>query len=207
MQCFCCISEIKTNWIDFKNKMFDLVCFSIHQVYARQPGFDRNNLVHWVSKGYLVHLRRGWYAFSEYGDKPDIPEYIADRIYRPSYISLHTALSFYGWVPESVVQITSVTSLKTARFKNEFGEYSYKSVKSDLMFGYTQRLLEDGRAILHATPQKALFDLNLAELKAAVTELLQSVDLREKQKDFEHLLFNRDNSLRILNFLLFIQAL
>ena len=91
------------NWIEFKHKMFDLVCFSIHQVYAWRPGFDRNNLVRWTKKGYLVHLRRGWYAFPEYKDKPEFAEYIAGRIYSPSYISLHSALAFYGLIPESVV--------------------------------------------------------------------------------------------------------
>lgn len=48
---------------------------------------------------------------------------------------------------------------------------------------------------------------NLPELKAAVDKSLQSIDLRQKQKDFEHLLFQRDNSKRILNFRAFIQSL
>ncbi len=48
---------------------------------------------------------------------------------------------------------------------------------------------------------------NLAELKAAVEKSLQTVDLRRKQKDFEHLLFHRDNSRRILHFAEFIHSL
>ena len=44
-----------------------------------------------------------------------------------------------GVVPESVVQFTSVTSLKTASFKNDFGEFSYRSVKPQLMFGVAVR--------------------------------------------------------------------
>ena len=47
----------------------------------------------------------------------------------------------------------------------------------------------------------------LAELKTAVEESLQAVDLRRKQKDFEHLLFHRDNSRRILHFAEFIRSL
>ncbi|MCF8111929.1 MAG: hypothetical protein K9J85_10625 [Desulfobacteraceae bacterium] len=147
------------NWVEFKNKMFDLGCFNIHQVCAWRPGFDRNNLVRWTKKEYLVHLRRGWYAFPEYKVKPDFAEYIAGKIYSPSYISLHSALAFYGLIPESVVQITSVTSLKTASFTNDFGEYTYKSVKRDLMFGYFRRPVADGRATPYATREKALLDL------------------------------------------------
>lgn len=147
------------NWIQFKSRLFDLGCFSIHQVYAWQPGFDRNNFVRWTRNGYLVRLRQGLYAFPEYRDKPDMAAYFAGRIYKPSYISLHSALAFYGLIPEAVSQITSVTSLKTAAFKNSFGEYSYKSVREDLMFGYVLRPLANGRATAYATREKALLDL------------------------------------------------
>ncbi len=48
---------------------------------------------------------------------------------------------------------------------------------------------------------------NLAELKAAVEKSLQAVDLRQKQKDFEHLFLHRDHSRRILHFAEFIRSL
>lgn len=48
---------------------------------------------------------------------------------------------------------------------------------------------------------------DLPELKAAVETSLQAVDLSQKRKDFEHLLFHRDNSQRILHFHEFIQSL
>lgn len=147
------------NWINFKKTMFDLACFSVHQVFLWQPGFDRNNLVNWTKKGYLLRLRRGYYTFPEYLDKPGYAAFFAGKMYNPSYISLHTALSFYGMIPESVFQITSVTSLKTASFTNTFGEYRYKSVRNDLMFGYHPYLLQDGRAVSYASREKALLDL------------------------------------------------
>jgi predicted transcriptional regulator of viral defense system len=147
------------NWIEFKSRMFDFGCFSVHQVYAWQPEFDRNNFGRWLKRGYLMRLRQGVYTFSEYTSKPDMAVYFAGRIYSPSYISLHTALSSYGLIPEAVMQITSVTSLKTARFTNGFGEYSYQSVRDDLMFGYEPRPLADGRAASYATREKALLDL------------------------------------------------
>lgn len=147
------------NYLDFKNKMFDSGCFNINQVYAWQPDFDRNNFVRWTKKGLLVRLRQGYYTFPEYKSKPDFALYFANRIYRPSYVSLHTALSFYGIIPEAVVQMTSVTSLKTVTFTNDFGEYSYKSVRDELMFGYDLKPIADGRALQLAQPEKALLDL------------------------------------------------
>lgn len=147
------------NFIEFKSKFFDLACFNMHQVYAWYPGFDRNNLSRWIKKGFIIRLRRGFYAFPEYKDKADYILYFANRIYRPSYISIHTALSFYGIIPESVVQITSVSPLKTASFANEFGEYTYKSIKKEMMFGYDLKPIANGQSMHIASPEKALLDL------------------------------------------------
>jgi predicted transcriptional regulator of viral defense system len=152
-----CVTEM--NWIEFKGRLFDFGCFGMNQVHAWQPGFDRNNLTRWLKRGYLIRLRQGLYTFPEYRDKPDMALYFAGRIYNPSYISLHTALSSYGLIPEGVVQITSVTSLKTARFSNEFGNYEYHSVRNDLMFGYEPRPMAGGRVAAYATREKALLDL------------------------------------------------
>ena len=147
------------NYLEFKNKMFDLGCFNIHQVYAWKPGFNRNNFVRWTKKGLLIRLRQGYYTFPEYKGKHDFVLYFANRIYRPSYVSLHTAMAFYGMIPEAVIQVTSVTSLKTAGFRNDVGEYVYKSVHQDLMFGYDLKPIADGRTLLLARPEKALIDL------------------------------------------------
>jgi len=48
---------------------------------------------------------------------------------------------------------------------------------------------------------------NLEELKTAVAQMLSTVDLNQKQRDFEHLLFNKMNSKRILNIGEFIETL
>lgn len=147
------------NYIEFRKRFLSLASFTTNQVYASYPEFKRNNLVHWVRKGYLIRLRQGYYAFPEYKESTDFTLYFANIIYKPSYISLQTALSFYGIIPEAVPDITSVTTLKTKTFSNDFGEYSYKNIKPDLMFGYELREMEGGRRIMFATPEKALIDL------------------------------------------------
>jgi len=47
----------------------------------------------------------------------------------------------------------------------------------------------------------------LEQLKSATAEKLKTVDLKSKQRDFEHLLFNRDNSVRVLRFGEFMASL
>ncbi len=147
------------NFIEFRNRFQSLACFTTNQVYARYPSFNRNNLGRWVRRGYLVRLRQGYYAFPEYRESTDFALWFANIIYKPSYVSLHTALSFYGIIPEAVSKITSVTTLKTMTFSNVFGEYVYKNIKPDMMFGYDLREMEGGRRLLFATPEKAIIDL------------------------------------------------
>ena len=147
------------NYLDFRDKLLPLGCFNIQQVLLWFPNFDRTNLLRWVNKGYITKLRNEHYAFSECKQIPDFQLLIANKIYKPSYISLHSAMSFYGMIPEMVVQTTSVSTLKTARFTNSFGEFSYNNIKEELFFGYEPKVLKDNRSILFATPEKALLDL------------------------------------------------
>jgi len=147
------------NFLDFRSRMFPLACFNVNQVYAWQPDFNRNNLVRRTSQGLIIRLRQGYYTFPEYLTRADYPYYFANRIYRPSYVSLHTALASYGMIPEAVTHITSVTSLKTASFSNPAGVFTYQSVREDIMFGYISWEMADGHSIFFATPEKALTDL------------------------------------------------
>jgi len=87
--------------------------------------------------------------------------FLANQIYQPSYVSLHTALHFHGAIPEEVVQFTSVSTLKTASFHNAFGSYSYHHISTKYMFGYNLMRTE-GQVpfvIRMASPEKAVIDL------------------------------------------------
>lgn len=134
-------------------------CFCRQQMETWFPGFDRTNLTRWTDKGLLLKLRQGWYAFAESKGTGDFSWLVANQIYQPSYISLHYALAFYGMIPETVVQYTSVTTLKTAAFQNALGYFVYQKVVPSMFFGYEPRMTADKRAILFATPEKALMDL------------------------------------------------
>ena len=147
------------DFLTFKERMYPMGCFNINQVLLWEKDFDRNNLTRWCRRGLLVKLRNQYYAFPEYRQVPDFSRYVANRIYAPSYISPHSALSFYGMIPEEVVQLTSVTTLKTARFENDFGTFHYQNVKTPFYFGFEIKTIQSGRGLLFATPEKALLDL------------------------------------------------
>ncbi len=145
----------------FRKLFLPMGCFTGEQVRLWQPGFCRDNFVRWIAAGEILRLKRNLYTFPEYLQIPDSALFFANRIYRPSYVSLHTALHFHGIIPEEVVQFTSVSTLKTASFRNAFGTYAYHHVSASYMFGYELKQAE-GQVpfVIHmATPEKALIDL------------------------------------------------
>lgn len=78
---------------------------------------------------------------------------IANYLYRPSYISLESALSFYGILPQFVYSITSVTTRKSKKFLAQNKEYVFSHLNKDIFWGYKKN-----NNILIASPEKALID-------------------------------------------------
>jgi len=68
-----------------------------------------------TKKGIFKRLikRKYLFTFSDYNDFQ-----IANFLYPPSYISLESALSFYGMITQFPYQITSVTPKKTKKLKH-----------------------------------------------------------------------------------------
>ena len=145
-------------YLEFRNQFIELGAFSVHQVNAAFSDFSPNNFTRWQRQGLIVKLRQGFYAFREVCSQPNFAFFLSNFIYKPSYISLHTALAFYGIIPEAVTQITAVSSLKTYDFRNNISQFSYKKIKPDLFFGYEQKPFGN-RTISIATPEKAILDL------------------------------------------------
>ncbi|MDR0693772.1 MAG: hypothetical protein LBF81_00530 [Prevotellaceae bacterium] len=147
------------DYLQFKNRFFDLGCINVHQIYAWQENFDKMNLTRWTKQNLLVKLRNGYYSFPEYWHQPNFGFFISNRIYRPSYVSVHSALAFYGIIPEAVVQISAVGTLKRTVFENSFGIFTYRQIAPNLLFGYDIKPFLNAQTFLLAQPEKALLDL------------------------------------------------
>lgn len=183
------------NYLEFKSRLLPEGCFTIHQSKAFFPTFDRNSLTRWTQKGLLIKLKKEWYAFPEMLQRPDFARYIAGRIYRPSYISLHTALSIYGMIPEAVASITSVTTLKTAHIENRFGQYAYQNVKEQMFFGYKPVALPAAAAAVNP-PQQAWM---LAFPEKALLDLLYLYPFYDNEAELEQLRLDEDYMCNELN--------
>src|SRR3989338_1885568 len=73
----------------------------------------RIQLSRFAKRGLLAKLKKGLYVF----DLSKVDEFIvANQLYYPSYISMETALNYYGIIPDVPQTITSVTSITTKKF-------------------------------------------------------------------------------------------
>ena len=147
------------NFWHLRNQFYDLVCFNVNQVYAWRPDFEKNNLTRWTKQNLLVKLRNSWYSFPEYLKTPNFQYFVSNKIYSPSYISLHSALAFYGIIPEAVFRTTAVSPLKKIVFENASGLFSYQKVLQEFMFGYEHKSFLNKHSLCFATPEKAILDL------------------------------------------------
>lgn len=118
-----------------------------------------SNLRRWTSEGKLIRVRRGWFMFPDEADRADIRMAAAGKIYAPSYISLEYALAWYELIPEAVLTVTSVSTLKTQDFDTPLGMMSYRHVKPSLFFGYAPLSALGSIPCMMASREKALLDL------------------------------------------------
>lgn len=111
--------------------------------------------------GVIVPLKSGFYLnnalYQKTADRGDLLAYVGNMLVQPSYISLEYALSLYGILAESVFTITYITTKKTRLFQGGQFSFSYKNIKPDLFFGYTEKKYQNLTYCL-ATLAKAIFD-------------------------------------------------
>lgn len=146
------------NFRDFAEVYAERPCFTVREVSLRFPGFNDRQLHYWQRKGWVRQLRRPYYRIIERPWTLHERQAVANTVYAPSYISLESALSHHGFIPEGVFHITSVTSRHTLTFEVDGIRHFYRSVQPSWLFGFT--ILEQGGvAVRMADPEKALLDL------------------------------------------------
>jgi len=123
-------------FLELKDELNDFLIFSLNEIRVIDPNFHRRRLNEWQDKGYIKKVIRGYYIFSDLQLSEEILFKIANRIYLPSYVSLESALSYYHLIPESVYGITSISTRRTYHFKTSIGEFTFRTVKPKLFFGY-----------------------------------------------------------------------
>jgi predicted transcriptional regulator of viral defense system len=116
-----------------------------------------------LKTGDLIKLRRGLYILNErYRQNKPSKFYLASRMVPHSYVSLESAMSYYGWIPERVTTVTSVhAGDRTKQFASSFGEFVfYRLLVNEFEFLTDIRRIEEInlQPFFIASPLRALMD-------------------------------------------------
>ena len=142
-----------------------------------------------IKNGDLISLRRGLYVAGPNTELP-LPELflIANNLRGPSYVSLESALSYWGFIPERVYEVSSVTVKSSKTIRTEIGRFDYQKLpKPYYAFGIQSVQLKPGQYALMASPEKAVCDkiiltpnINLRSVKQVKCFLLDDLRIDEE---------------------------
>jgi predicted transcriptional regulator of viral defense system len=136
-------------------------------------------------KELIIRVKRDLYVVSPKIHNQEISrELVANHLYGPSYISLESALSYYGLIPERVYSLLSICTKQHKQYNTSLGNFEYiKAPENYFPIGINQEIINNSYAFLIASPEKALCDkiVNLRNIRIqsvkAMREYLED-DLR-----------------------------
>jgi predicted transcriptional regulator of viral defense system len=113
-----------------------------------------------VKHGEIIRLKKGLYVLDQRVSRAIIsPFLLANHIYGPSYVSMHSALRYYGLIPEMVYSVQSMTTGVARDYENSIGRFSYIHVSAQYYQPGVTIAEEESGSFMIASPEKALCDL------------------------------------------------
>ena len=108
----------------------------------------------------IIRLKKGLYVVAPNVSRVALStELIANHLYAPSYVSMQTALRYYGLIPEAVYTTQSMTLKHSRSFDTPVGRFEYKNMSREAFSIGITSINMQSYAFLMATPEKALCDL------------------------------------------------
>jgi predicted transcriptional regulator of viral defense system len=103
----------------------------------RYGDFDPNIWSLWEQQGRIIKLRNGLYMKGDHQLHGSWDAFsIAYQLYTPSYVSLWSAFRLYNLIPESVFEITSVSTREAKEFFVGYSFHSFRKIQASHFFGY-----------------------------------------------------------------------
>jgi len=149
-------------WEDLLRKVAKEPVFRTGFLAASQANLEevRLQLSRWVKTGRLIQLRKGLYTLAQpYRKVAPHPFVLANAMKKASYVSLQSALGYYGMIPEHVTIVTSVTTQRPEKVDTPLGQFLFRHIKKGWFHGYRQVDLGSDQKAFIAIPEKALMDL------------------------------------------------
>jgi len=148
-------------------------------------------------KGLIIRVKRDLYVVSSKVHNKEISsELVANHLYGPSYISLESALSYYGLIPERVYSMRSVCMKLHKQYETPLGRFDFIKIPEKYFpVGINHEIIDNSYSFLIASPEKALCDkitttknLKIQSVKA-IREYLEE-DLRFDMQELSSLNIN-----------------
>lgn len=149
-------------WVDLLHLIGDEPIFNSSVLMTGPVNLTdiRRQLSRWVDMGRLIRVRRRLYMLSDmYRKKTPHPFLAANMMKRASYVSLQSALSHYGLIPEYVPYVTSVTTGRPETISSSIGNFIFRHIKMAWFHSYKTIELGEDQSAFIASPEKALLDL------------------------------------------------
>jgi hypothetical protein len=150
--------------------------------------YSRHGLVkRAMAAGEILNIRRGLYCLARrYQTKPVSVFGLAQRVHGPSYISLETALSYHGWIPEAIRACTCAAYRSSREYDTPLGLFTYRRVPQRAFYSEVERRKdESGNVFFMASPAKALADYIYAERRDWTGIAEAAASLRIDTQDWE----------------------
>lgn len=142
-------------------------------------------------KGWLVPLKRGLYFVADISSRGFVgasPFVIAGAFTKDSYVSMESALSFYGLFEQMLRTVSSVTKHRHKSYGFQENTYKYFKIKKSLYFGFKTDSL-DGYYINIAELEKALLDyLYFKNSTYAIDLIIEKMDRMAGRVDMKKLI-------------------
>ena len=186
-------------YLEFKEALKNKFVFTSNDIRKIDPDFHRRRLVEWQKAGHITKIRNGYYCFTDQVKSEQLLYYLANQLYKPSYISLTSALSFYNLIPEAVFSTSSVGPLKTSSFNTIYGRFEYRTIKPSLFFGYRLVNIEPvSSTILIPFGRASSLTLKIAEPEKMILDYCYLIK-PDSVLDFESLRINKEEIIQLID--------
>ena len=109
---------------------------AVLKAFLSKLKYPKNKISDMERGGELIRLKKDLYVNSKSSISKEL---LANHLYGVSYVSLETALAYYGMIPDRVYAIRSMTIKRAKTFSTPLGNFEYKTVPTNY-FGIGQKI-------------------------------------------------------------------
>ncbi len=121
----------------------------------------RQQLARLAQRGWLVRIKRGLYVVIS--DMTSLAANnisllrISNALNNHSYVSLSSALFYYGLVDQLLQSVTAITNTRTRQYHFQGFTFAFSKVQDDFYFGFSEKRVE-GKLVKIADLEKVVLD-------------------------------------------------